>query len=531
VRHAALMRGRARRHSVVGAGLAAVAAANVHAQVGTSSDVITNPQGRVAQFADSTNGRTFSVVPSLLINERLTDNSRLVTNSKEWDLVSQVTPGIHIDSRGGRVKGFFDYALTGIAYARNSASNEFQNSLNSFVNLEAVENWAFVDFRANISQQVISAYGTRTADSSLINSNRTEVRTFGISPYVKGRLAGSADYEVRLTQYWSRNSTTESANYDSSLATVRLTGDTDHRILSWAADASHFAYNYRAGRKSVDDIVHAILYVAPNPQLRLSLIGGRESTNITSAEKETNNTPGIGVDWQPTERTELSGRLERRFFGPYHSLSFVHRTPRTVWRYVDTQDVSTGFGQPVPGSLGTAYDLFYAQFASIQPDPVQRAALVNDFLRLNGIAPTTQVFTGSLASAPTRQRRQELSFALLGVRDTITFAASQTKGLRLDNTVAIADDFANNNLVNQRGFGIGVSHRLTPTAALSLLGSIDRTSGSVTSQTTTLRSINLYWTDQLGPRGTFSLGAHHSSFSSATPYEENAVTVTVALSF
>ena len=180
------------RHAVVGAGLAAVAAAGVHAQVGTSSDVITNPHGRVAQFPDSTNGRTFSVVPSLLINERLTDNSRLEKNSKEWDLVSQVTPAIHVDSRGGRVKGFFDYALTGIAYARNTESNEFQNSLNSFVNLEAVENWAFVDFRANISQQVISAYGTQTADPSLINRNRTEVRTFGISPYVKGRLAGAA---------------------------------------------------------------------------------------------------------------------------------------------------------------------------------------------------------------------------------------------------------------------------------------------------------------------------------------------------
>jgi uncharacterized protein (PEP-CTERM system associated) len=522
----------ARRHAALGTGLAMTAAVSVHAQVVLpSSNELMNPSIQVPAAPNTASGRTFSVVPRLFIEERLTDNGRLETN-KSSDLVSQISPGIRIDSTGGRVKGFLDYALTGIAYARNSNGNEFQNALNSLVNVEAVEKWAFIDFNANISQQVISAYGTRTADSSLINSNRTEVRTLGVSPYLKGRLAGSADYEVRWTQYWSRNSTTESANYDSSLALVRLTGDAGPRLVSWAADASHFVYSYHAGRRSFDDIVHAIVNITPNPQLRLSLIGGRESTNISSLETETNNTPGVGIEWDPSERTQLTGQVERRFFGPYHSLSFSHRTPRTVWRYTDTQDVTTGFGQSAPGSQGTAYDLFFTQFASVQPDPVLRAALVNEFLRINGIAPTTQVFTGSLASAPTRERRQELSFALLGVRDTVTFGATQTRGLRLDNTAAIADDFVNGNLVKQRGVGIGASHRLTPTAALNLLVSVDRTSGNATSQSTTLRSVSLYWTDQLGPRGTFSLGAHHSSFSSTTqPYEENGVTAAVGLRF
>ena len=159
----------------MGASVVAVAAASVHAQT--------------AVVPEGAGGRGFSVVPTFALTETVTNNALLSSNDRRSDLITQVTPGIRMNSTGGRFRGFLDYSLTGIAYARNSASNEFQNSLNSFVNLEAVENWAFVDFRANISQQVISAYGTRTADSSLINSNRTEVRTFGISPYVKGRLA------------------------------------------------------------------------------------------------------------------------------------------------------------------------------------------------------------------------------------------------------------------------------------------------------------------------------------------------------
>jgi len=503
----------ARRQVALGAAVGVIAVANAHAQLGPNPGAVLNPYGQAAPTADTGNGRGFSIVPSVGITETLTDNSQLTSNSKQWDLVSQITPGIHIDGRGGRVKGFFDYTLTGIAYARHSGSNEFQNTLNSLVNVEAVENRAFIDLTANISQQSISAYGTRSADNSLINSNRSEVRTLGVSPNLRGRLFGLADYEARWTQNWSRNSTTDSANYDSSLATLKVTGDAGPRLLNWSADASHVAYSYDVGRRTVDDIIRGILYVTPEPQLRLSLIAGRESTNIASVEKETNNTPGFGVDW-------------------YHSLSFTHRTPRTVWKFSDSQDVTAGFGQPVAGTQGTAYDLLFTQFASIQPDPAQRADLVNAFLRANGISPTAQLFTGSLSSAPLRERRQELSFALLGVRDTITFGASQTQGSRLDTTLTIPDDFANGNIVKTRGFSIAASHRLTPTAALNVVGSMDRTSGSTTAQSSELRSISVYWLDRLGPNGTISLSARHSSYSSPTqPYEETGVSAAVGLRF
>jgi len=121
---------------------------------------------------------------------------------------------------------------------------------------------------------------------------------------------------------------------------------------------------------------------------------------------------------------------------------------------------------------------------------------------------------------------------LIGVRDTVTFAATQVQGLRLDNTVAIADDFVNGNLLKQRGASVTLSHRLSPSAALNLLTSIDHTAGNLASQSSTLRSVNLYWTDQLGPHINVSLGARHSSFSSPSqPYSETGVTATVAMRF
>ena len=513
------MRAVLRRGAVLGASVVAVATSGgVNAQLAVSTE--------------GTGGRGLSVVPSIAISETLTDNSRLTSADRQTDLITQVTPGIRITSTGGRVKGFVDYSLTGLVYARSSSSNELQNSLNSVVKVEAIDNWAFVDATANISQQSISAYGTRSADSTLVNGNRTEVRSLTLSPYVKGKLAGFADYEARLTQNWTRNSSSDTANNSSSLATLRVGGDSGLRVVSWSIDASHQVYDYSAGRRTEDDVVRGLLFFAVSPELRLTLIEGRESNNIASVDKQGHSTPGFGVDWSPTETTKLSGQYERRFFGSSHTLSFEHRTPRTVWRYSDTQDTSTGFGQPVLGSVGTAFDLFFAQFASLQPDPVLRAALVNAFLLANGIAPTTQLFTGSLANTVTRQRRQALSFALIGVRDTVTFGASQMQGLALDNTAPVTGDFANGNLVRARGLSIGVAHRLTPSAGLNLLASIDRTTGTVNAPTTSLRSVSLHWTDQLSSRSNFSLGAHHTKFSSPTdPFAETGLTATLGLRF
>ncbi len=457
------MRAVTRCGAVMGASIVALAAADVHAQADAPSDAT---------------GRGFSVVPGFTVSETLTDNSRLTTTDRQSDLVSQVTPSIHINSTGGRVRGFLDYSLNGLLYARSSEANELQNSLNSVVNVEAIESWAFIDASAFISQQSISAFGTQSADSTLINGNRTEVRTFTVSPYVKGRLAGSADYEARLTQSWTRNSTTEEANYNSSLAALHVESDRGLHVVNWSADASFQVYDYTVGRRTEDDRVRGTLYFTVNPQLRLSLIGGLESSNISSVQKETHSTPGAGIEWSPTERTKLSGQYEKRFFGSSHSLSFEHRTPRTVWSYSDTQDIETGFGQPAAGQLGTAYDLFFTQFASVQPDPILRANLVDQFLRANGIAPTAQVFSGSLATAPTRQRRQDLSFAFVGIRDTATVAGSQTRGVRIDPLSTAVDDFANNNLVRQRGLSLSLAHRMTPVAALNLIASVDRTSGS-----------------------------------------------------
>lgn len=477
-------------------------------------------------------GRTFSIEPRLSVAETLTDNIGLTTSNRQADLITEVTPGFLVTSNGGRVRGFLDYALTGLAYIHNSSSNTLLNALNAKVAVEAVEKWAFLDVQANISQQAISAFGTISPDPNLINKNRTEVRTLSISPYVTGRVVDFADYEARVTQIYTRDSETSTSDNDSTEALVRLVGPSSHRLFNWSADASGHWITYSGGRRIEDNRLRALLYATPYPELRFSLIGGYESNNYFSLEKQGESTPGLGVDWRPSERTRVSFQQERRFFGNSHSYLVEYRTPRTAWRYSDVSDVSTSFGAPTLGSQGTAYDLFFAQFASVQPDPVLRARLVNEFLLANGLSASTPIFSGSLTSAVTQERRQELSFALLGIRDTVVFSAMQTRSRRIDQVSEVIDDFSNGNVVRQRGFTVQGSHRLTPLSTINLVALVDRTSGNEASQSTTLRSISLIWIGQLAPRTQASLGARHSSFSSpVNPYGESAITARLTMRF
>ncbi len=77
--------------------------------------------------------------------------------------------------------------------------------------------------------------------------------------------------------------------------------------------------------------------------------------------------------------------------------------------------------------LGNIYDLLFSQMASSIPDQAARAIFVNNLLLQNGIAPNVQVNAGFLSSQVTVMRRQELSYVLLGVRNTLTLAVNRTR--------------------------------------------------------------------------------------------------------
>ena len=482
--------------------------------------------------------RSLRLTARLGVTETVTDNALLSPTDRRVEAITQPSAGVSLRSTGGRVRGFLDYTLTGLLYARGTSGNTLQNALNASLTGELVEKRVFVDVAGTISQQSISALGTQSVDPALASSNRTEVRTLRVSPFVQGLVPGIANYEARVARTVTRTTSSLVSNVTTTLASVQATG-LRAGWVNWSANASHQTYSYSAGRDNESDRANGLLILTVDPQLRFTLNAGYESSNFSTLDKQGRVTYGLRSDWTPSVRTSVAADFQRRVFGNAYTVSAAYRTPRSAWLYSDVRDVSaTGLTAAV-GAQTTQFDLFYSVLASTYPDPVLRRARVNELLLSLGIdpaAPVVSVASGYLASAATVRRLQQLSFTLLGLRDTLTLLATRSDAQRIDTMAASSSDFATFGRLRQQGLSANLSHRLAPQSSVSFVYSQQRNEGSEASssgpQATVLRSAIATLSTAVNMRTRASLSARHTRFTSnASPYHESAVIANVSLQF
>jgi uncharacterized protein (PEP-CTERM system associated) len=472
-----------------------------------------------------------TVTPRVTVSETITDNVRLVGSNPQSEQITEIAPGIRINVVGARLKTYFDFGLSKVIYAQDTSANpsQTQKTLNTFGSFEAVENWAFVDFGGNISQQSVSAFGTQSAANTSVNANQSEVSNYRVSPYVRGQLASAADYEARYSRSTTRSDSATASDVDTADTTAKLSGNSAFKNLGWSADASRQTVSYSAGRTTEADRFNLGLSYTVTPQLVVLVGGGREANNYLTLGKESTSTNSVGVNWSPSELTKLSASRSKRSFGDAHSLNFEHRSARTIWRFNDSRDVSATPSQTGFGSVGSVYDMLFSQ--STEPDLIARAAAVNAFLQAYGINPTASVVGNFLSSALSVQRRQDVSFALLGLRDTITFMATRTESYRLDTLSTSFDDLSTASRVRQQGLSVNYAHRLAPDYSLGVLWSLQKTLGDTDAQDARLRSLNLNVTGRVGKRTTAAVGVRHVVSEGLAPYSETAVTGNLNVQF
>lgn len=477
--------------------------------------------------------RTYYVQPSLTLTQTLTDNGRLDGGERGSELITKVRPSVRISARGPRVQGTLAYAVEGTVHARDSDSNDVRQSLNlsSSGGFELIEDRLFLDGGARISQQLITPFGDQPSDDSRSSDNLRQVTSYRLSPYLVGNLGSNARYRLGLSH--SATIAADESRFDGTTSSAQLdvTSGPAFGPLGWGVTAARVVSDFDAGRRTeADTLLGTVSYVVDH-NLVVRANAGVDWNDYRTVDKERYRRYGVGAEWRPTERTLLSAQVDDRFFGTGHNVVFQHRTPRTVWSFSDSRDVTDVSGRTT-AAVGTAFDLFYAQFASIQPDPLLREQLVLDFLRLNGIPPDTLQLSDFLFSSGTVQRRQRLSFALLGKRSTLTVAATQSRSSRADTLTNVGDVFADTAFVRQRGLSVDVAHRLTPESSVNLLLAEQRSSGELDTQSTRRRQASLTWSVRVGWRTNFSLAARRTEFERpAGGYDENALISSLTMQF
>ncbi|MEO8732119.1 MAG: TIGR03016 family PEP-CTERM system-associated outer membrane protein [Rhodoferax sp.] len=495
-----------------------------------SSCIINNSDAQILPTNGFDSGGLFFISPTFSSTETWTSNISPGDSVGKSGWISEISPGINIRSGSGRIKGYLNYSLNLLNYSGGQGKNSLQKSLNSSINMEIIDGHGFIDATGVITQQTISAFSVQTNNNNL-NSNKTEVSSYSLSPYYRGRLSNIFTYEARygLTTTQVKNADKFSSNENST--SLNLNGDEIFgKLSSTLAINRQVLSRQNAADTEVDKINLSLSYPIIN-QLIFSVSGGREIQNYTSIEKLSSWTSGMGLNWSISEVTKLSANLENNPLGKMHSLNFEHRTPRTSWTVSDTKSVSLSNSRSSTSS-GNNYDLLYAQFSSIEADPIKRAQLVNNYLQTNGISANSTSINGYLTSGTSLQRSQNITFAVLGIRDTLTFTAARSVGNSVGTPIVATDDFNNSNSIRQNGFIFAYTHRLTESTVISNQFSVQKIYGNIESQNSELKSNNISASTRVGSKAYITLSARHSiSSSSSFPYKETAITGNLTVQF
>lgn len=473
--------------------------------------------------------RGLTISRSLSVSETLTDARQRSDGTTSGDAITTVTPAIRVVSRGGQIRGSLDYSLSANLHARDTAANNLQHNLSAAATAEILAEHLTVDLRGSVARQSASALALQTPDSNLAGRSQTHVRSYSIAPLLRGTPGGVVDMSARLTLAGTDSGSSSISNSTSKAAALHLGSPSAGTRLGWALDATRQVIDFDRGRGSEDDRLVAGLSMRPLPDLQLGVRVGIENSDIASPTKKRTDTWGAGFAWTPSERTLVALDADRRSFGHSHAFNLQHRLRRTVLRFSDRQDVSSGVDAGT--TLIPAFDLFFAMFAAQEPDPVKREQLVNAFLRNNNLPADTLIRAGLLTASTALQRRQELSLAWQGLRTGLVLSGFRTDSRRAADLVGVPDDLATGEL-RQRGFAVSVSHALTPTSAVGLAFNSSRSRTVQTDAHSDIDSLSLNWGERLSNRTSVSLSLRHSESATGTErLNENAVTANLYMLF
>ena len=485
----------------------------------------------------STQRPSWVITPSVSVTGTYTDNVNLDASQKS-DFVTVLTPGITLNGRSARASADVNYQLGYNKYARNSDLDEQRRSLVANGKLELVDNWLFIEASQNVAQTTTSVFGTQSVGNVQANSNRSETSGYSISPYIQGRLAGAADYELRFTGRKARSDGgTLAGGADTTRSwTGRLDGvSTMFPLLGWSLSAADGVASQGTNADTRFRSLAGRVSYRIDPQVSVFVSTGRETDNFADAAvEETRSTRRAGLDWAPTERTLVALMKGQGAIGDVYNFDFSHRTARSAWKFSHSRSAAVPLLGLSRAQAGTNYDLTYAALASSIPDPVARAAATTQALAQSGVAPNAPVYAPIQTTQVYIEEQQQASFALFGVNNSVFFSASRSSSEQIGAGSGVVDDFSQSSDIEQSGFNGSWTHNLSPDATLTLRGGVSYTSGSFNPETS-LKTLSLLFTTRLGAKASASLELRKTRYdadaTTGTSYDEQALTGSLSLTF
>jgi uncharacterized protein (PEP-CTERM system associated) len=479
---------------------------------------------------DATVVRALSVVPTFNASTAFTTVQGGGGNNS-GELITRLGPGVQINQRSGRLQGSLDYSLLGTVHSRQGERNTVDQSLSASGKLEAVKGWAYVDAKANLGKVSLSPFGLQTATDSLsVNSEQRDVLTAYVSPYVRGELLGLAEYEVRLRGAGTEVRGTSFGDSNTLAASASLSSTSRGSRLGWGLSASQERVSFKDGRATDNARVGVSVSYRPDVDWLVTLRGGQESTNVGAFTNRVYDNWGGGLRWTPSTRTLVNVDVDRRYFGNSHQVTAEHRSKQSGLRFTSMRGSTSGADPTGLGQPTTLFAAYMRQFESVETDLQLRAIRVRELLRLTGQNGSAVVGGGFATSVISLQRRDDLTYTYTAARSTITAQAFSSSSEVLD--VASRASPLNQGATKQVGLQLGLTHRTTPNTSVNLLGSYQRSTGSLTATASELKSLSLNMSTAMSRNTSATLGLRHSVYGGATQSNrESAITASLSMRF
>lgn len=494
------------------------------------------------------NAASWKIAPSLNLSESYSDNVNLASSgAKKDDFITQVNPGISIVGTGSHLKADASYTMQNLVYAEKSGQDTTRHQLNANANAELVDNLLYLDGRATISQQNTSIFGSQATNNTNVAGNRTEVKTYNVSPFLRNHFGNFAASEIRYTH--SESNTGIGGLSDSQMDSIQLDikNGSSFKTLGWGLNYNNEKATYTNLQDLDREAITGNLRYLITPRFGLAATGGYERNNYVSiGSKPEGSSWSAGVFWAPSSRTSLEASTGQRFFGKTYALNVDHRARSTAWNLGYSEDITTTQSQfqsselfKIPATEGNR-DLLEDILTILYPgvDPALRRKKIDDAIERKNLA---LAFTDDLNYLTNRvflQKRLQASVAMTGARNTLVLSLFNSS--REAQTAQSVDSTFGGAMLSlsdktkQIGGNAVWSWRINSRTGVNFSAGYSRNSSSSLDRTDSNKNFQVGMTRQFQPKlsGMISLRRNQQSTSgTGGGYQENAATASLSYRF
>jgi uncharacterized protein (PEP-CTERM system associated) len=473
-----------------------------------------------AHYSDNVNMQREELAKAQFYTE-LAPGFSLLNNSPRWKMRTTYS------------RSFFWAAKDDVPGTRDSAQ-----SLSSAIDARLIDDLLFFDADARIGQQAISAFGPQVNNNSYSSTNRTEVRSWRASPYLRHRFGAAAELELRYMRDSVDTGRVGMGNSDGDTLSFNLNSGSTFRRVGWGLSASHSTIKDSIAPESTVDNANLNLRYLIGSSFSATASGGYDRYDYQALGGRTaGKSWTMGFQWTPSARSTLTANAGRRYYGSTYFLNAQHRSRGTIWSINYNDAVTTTRAQfLLPSTIDTAAMLDGLLTATI-PDPIKRAAAVQAYIAATGLPPSLADNINYFSNRFILQKQLQASVALNSARTTTIFSIYNTRRealstIQTDSLLTGSQSANLNDNTHQYGANAIMNWRINSRSNIILNLNSGKTISNSTGLETDNKSVRLGVTTQFRPRLRGSVEMRRvagSTLGGLNDYVENGVSATLSM--